>query len=135
MKMSTFSDNDLVLEQKQENKKRHLPILKCTSTKFRYCFPMEEEERQRLSQPDNQHHHAFDRGVRFAGVEPTTAGSSVAEYAPDEESRNLPKRSVWIAEATQSSADKAKQASLRIHEARNKTKIKVGLKAFEKYSS
>ena len=131
MTIFSFSDNDLVLEQKQENKKRHLPILKCTSTKFRYCFPMEEEERQRLSQPDNQHHHAFDRGVRFAGVEPTTAGSSVAEYAPDEESRNLSKRSVWIAEATQSSADKAKQASLRIHEARNKTKIKVGLKTFK----
>ena len=96
---------------------------------------MEEEERQRLSQPDNQHHHAFDRGVRFAGVEPTTAGSSVAEYAPDEESRNLSKRSVWIAEATQSSADKAKQASLRIHEARNKTKIKVGLKMFSIFLS
>ena len=93
---------------------------------------MEEEERQRLSQPDNQHHHAFDRGVRFAGVEPATAGSSVAEYAADEESRNLSKRSVWVTEATQSSADKAKQASLRIYEARNKTKIKVGIIFFWK---
>ena len=92
---------------------------------------MEEEERQRLSQPDNQHHHAFDRGVRFAGVEPATAGPSVTEYATDEESRNLSKRSVWVTEATQSSSDKAKQTSLRIYEARNKTKIKVGLKTFK----
>lgn len=76
---------------------------------------MEEEERQQgLFFEVHQDHGGFRRGSR--------GGSILSESLPP--SPPIAKKSVRIAE-TESQAAKAKQASVRVHEARNKAKIKV----------
>ena len=86
---------------------------------------MKEEERQSLQQ------HFESSSIQNVGG--VGAGGSIRHVAENagQQSRNppgnAPKRSVRIAEATnqQSPTYKTKQATIRINEARNKTKVKV----------
>ena len=91
---------------------------------------MEEEERQqnlnhqrlRFGEPEPEQNVAG--GVTFQ-----YGGAGQAAELSEKQSRNHSKRSVRIADGVQSwQSSKEKQATIRINEARNKTKIKVILK-------
>ena len=95
---------------------------------------MEEEERQNLNQqrlrfgePDQNDAAAAVAGgtFQYGGH----GGAGQAAELSEKQSRNHSKRSVRIADGVQSwQSSKEKQATIRINEARNKTKIKVILK-------
>ena len=92
---------------------------------------MEEEERQNLNHQRLRFGEPDEPAAAVAGgvtFQYGGHGGQAAELS-EKQSRNHSKRSVRIADGVQSwQSSKEKQATIRINEARNKTKIKVILK-------
>ena len=98
---------------------------------------MEEEERRqnlnhqrlRFGEPEDQDHDAASAVGSGAGFSSQNGGGGAGQAAEFEnkQSRNHSKRSVRIADGPPDpwQSGQKKQATIRINEARNKTKIKV----------